>query len=378
MLAAGAATAATGVSVVEELAEFTALREEWNGLLVHSDADCIFLTWEWLHTWWKHLAGNRRLKILTVRIGGSLAGILPVCSRPFGLSWPAGDLWEFLGSGQAGSDYLDVIARRGQQERVCAALAAHFESEQHHLRWTNLSSHAAVSGIVARLAERGFGVNRASINICPYIPLTGHTWDSYLAQLGPEHRYQFRRKWRQLHRDFSVCIEAVTDAAACREAVDLLIRLHRMRWQTRGGSDAFHLDGLVELHREFASLALQRGWLRLFTMKLNGRPAASLYGFCYGRKFYYYQAGFDPAFEKNSVGLLLMAAAIQRAIDDGCSEFDMLHGDERYKSHWARESRELIRYELYAPGLGGRLLHSAMGAAREYRRVVRRVLSNSQ
>ena len=39
-------------------------------------SDCgVFLTWEWLFTWWKHLSEDRRLSILTVRRGGELVDL---------------------------------------------------------------------------------------------------------------------------------------------------------------------------------------------------------------------------------------------------------------------------------------------------------------
>ena len=51
-----------------------------------SDSDCLFLTWEWLFTWWKHLAGDRQLAILAVRSGGKLVALAPFCLRPASLS----------------------------------------------------------------------------------------------------------------------------------------------------------------------------------------------------------------------------------------------------------------------------------------------------
>src|SRR2546427_4482076 len=45
---------------------FEKLREEWNELLQASASNCLFLTWEWLYTWWKHLSEDRRLFIITV------------------------------------------------------------------------------------------------------------------------------------------------------------------------------------------------------------------------------------------------------------------------------------------------------------------------
>jgi len=54
-------------------------------------------------------------------------------------------------------------------------------------------------------------------------------------------------------------------------------------------------------------LALARDWLRLFVLRFDGKPAASLYGFRYNGVFYFYQSGFDPVYGKHSVGLVTMA-----------------------------------------------------------------------
>src|SRR5439155_184650 len=73
---------------------------------------------------------------------------------------------------------------------------------------------------------------------------------------------------------------------------------------------------------------LELGWLRLFILRLDGRPAAALHGYQYGGVFSFYQAGFDPAFAKQSVGLVTMALAIKSAIEEGADEYDLLHGAE--------------------------------------------------
>ena len=201
------------------------------------------------------------------------------------------------------------------------------------------------------------------------------SWEDYLATLGAEHRYNFNRKWRRLKRDYSVQFEQVRAEEQCRESIDLVIELHNMRWRDRGGSDAFHTAGLVEFHREFSRLALERGWLRLYVLRLNEKPAACLYGFYYGKTFYFYQSGFDPAYLKQSVGLVSMGLGIQSAIEEGAEQYDLLHGDEEYKSHWSRESRELARLELYPPGASGRICRSSVELERGARRIARRVLT---
>jgi CelD/BcsL family acetyltransferase involved in cellulose biosynthesis len=111
-------------------------------------------------------------------------------------------------------------------------------------------------------------------------------------------------------------------------------------------------------------------------LRLNQKPAACLYGFLYGRTFYFYQSGFDAAYHKQSVGLVSMGLGIQRAVEEGAIEYDLLHGNEEYKSHWSRDSRELVRLELYPPSVVGRICRRSVELERASRRIARRVLTS--
>src|SRR5256712_13207878 len=112
------------VQRIEDPLAFADLREEWDDLLAASSADCLFLTWEWLHTWWKHLGGRRRLHLLLARDGRELTAIAPLAQRPPVLPrlllFPA---LEFLATETLGSDHPDVILRRGGEPEASAPLA---------------------------------------------------------------------------------------------------------------------------------------------------------------------------------------------------------------------------------------------------------------
>lgn len=376
LLKTPAASSCVTVETIGEVAGFARLRQEWDGLLQSSGSDNLFLTWEWLHTWWKHLAGNRRLSILAVRCDGELAALAPCALCPPSLSrWRPLPMLEFLGSGNAGSDYLDIIVRRGCEPEAWQALASCLAGERLMLHWTQLKLGVCLAaGVGSALAESGWSVVERETNTCPYIPLAGKSWESYLATLGAEHRYNFHRKWKRLNRDYQVRFEQVRTQAQCRESIDLVMALHNLRWRDRGGSDAFHTPGLVGFHREFSQVALDRGWLRLYVLRLDGKPAASLYGFLYRRTFYFYQSGFDAAYDKHSVGLVTMGLAIKSAIEEGAEEYDLLHGNEAYKSHWSRDSRELGRLEAYPPRSLGWICRSSVELERAARRIARRML----
>lgn len=372
-------TPLSGASVIERienLADFESLREEWNELLEASTSNCLFLTWEWIYTWWRHLSEGRRLFLLAVRAGRELVAIAPLAlrSRRFSglLLFPS---LQFLGTGLVGSDYLDFIIRQGNEWVAWRALADYLADQKLMLELGQLERSSSLAvGLALQLKDRGWTAFRGTTNFCPFVDLSGHSWESYLASLGSAHRYNFRRRLKNLHRKFDVRFQQVETEEQRRQAMAILIALHNMRWRERGGSDALHTAHLRSFHEELTKRALQRGWLRLFVLWLDGEPVASLYGFRYGRVFYYYQSGFDSAYRKHSVGLITMGLTIKRAIEEGAEEYDLLHGDEEYKLHWGRGERELIRLELYPPRLGGLLCERAAKFRRAAKRTIWRVL----
>ena len=146
-----------------------------------------------------------------------------------------------------------------------------------------------------------------------------------------------------------------------REFLADLVRLHRLRREPLGGSDGLGDDRMVAFHDAFTARAQRAGWLRLYRLVLDGAVVAAVYGAAVGDKFYFYQSGFDPAFGRHSVGLLILAHSIRDAIGEGLAEYDLLHGNEGYKYQWAEHERPLMRHHLYPPRLHGAVAHRLFG-----------------
>jgi len=361
------------VEAIETASQFASLSKEWSTLLQESDADCLFLTWEWLYTWWKHLAADRQLHLLTVRRGGELLAIAPFAVRPARPErlLPCKAL-EFLGTGAVGSDYLDLIMRRGEEEPALQAIADHLAEHQFvlELRQVRVGSRLA-SRLASWLQQDGWAASQSITDVCPYIEIAGHSWESYLASVGASHRQNVRRRLRRISASFHVDFQQVRTEAQRRECLQSFAELHRRRWAERQGSAALDGEGIMDFHDEFSAIALQRGWLRLFMLHLDGKPVASIYAFKYGKVFYFYQSGFDPAYASHSVGLVTMGLTIQRAMGEGAEEYDMLHGDEQYKFLWARNGRDLVRLDCYPPNAEGALYRRAMRLRQGLKRAVK-------
>jgi CelD/BcsL family acetyltransferase involved in cellulose biosynthesis len=364
------------VETIDDAEGFRQLAPSWAELLASSPSDSLFLTWEWLFTWWKHLAASRRLSILAVRSEGRLIAIAPLAVRraQWGRLSPFRSV-EFLGSGLAGSDYLDLIVRAGWESLASEALADHLGRGRTMIDLTRVRrDRAAAWGCARALCARGWSWARRETAVCPYIDLRGMTWARYVDGLGAAHRANFRRRLRALTAS-SLRFEQAQDEEQRPRFLAQMMALHRLRWQGRGRSEAFQGPGLAAFHREFSALALRRGWLRLFVLHLGGQPVAALYGFLYRRTFYFYQSGFDPDYARRSVGLVAMGLTIRKAIEEGAAEFDLLHGHEDYKFLWAKQVREIERLEIYPPRALGAVQRKTNEVGRSVRSLARRILS---
>ena len=368
---------ATRVFTVSEEETLHALKPEWNALLARSASDGPFLTWEWLATWWRHLRGKARLSVRCVRRGGELVGVAPLAVFPADPTrptpWPA---LGFLGTGLAGSDYLDILAREDAEDEVLDALAEVLSRERRPVDLGQLRRRPCLAaGLAARLRHRGWRVRQTRSSVCPIADLHGLDWDGYLARLGREHRYAVRRASRALTSRFAVDFETVGSEADRRAAMTILARLHEMRWRGERSVTAFRTPALVAFHDEASRRFLERGALRLYVLRVNDRPVAALYGFVHKGRFHFYQSGYDPGFASWSVGLAAMAGSIRAAIQEGARVYDFLHGAERYKFHWAGRLRRLRRIEMYPPGGRGLAAMGVNGLARGARKVARRALA---
>jgi CelD/BcsL family acetyltransferase involved in cellulose biosynthesis len=344
---------------VDSTWRFTELRSAWDSLLQSSEAASPFLTWEWLHPWWRHLSGSSRLRMLTADAGKRLIAVAPFRVTAGVARLPCLDL---LGTGDAGSDYLDVITRSGFEAEGLDAIERFVVAQNMPLRLTHIASSAAAESLASRLVRRRWTQVTTPGGTCPYIPLAGHTWDSYLATLGASHRANVRRRLRSLEQKFDVRFEQVTADHDRREALERLTQYHERRFAA--GGSAFGTASLCAFHDDATRRFLDRGWLRMFVLRVNGAPAAVMYGFLYNRTFYFYQHGFDDSYQQHSIGLVLMALSIRAAIEEGAAEFDMLWGTEPYKFLWARDVRELRNLHLFPPHLGGQLHRGLFHARR--------------
>jgi CelD/BcsL family acetyltransferase involved in cellulose biosynthesis len=84
---------------------------------------------------------------------------------------------------------------------------------------------------------------------------------------------------------------------------------------------------------------VQAGVARIHRMTIDGTVVGIYYGMAHAGRSYAYLGGFDPAFERESPGTILIGHAILEASREGGTEFHFLRGGEAYKYQWGAVER---------------------------------------
>jgi len=319
------------------------LRDEWSRLAARTGN--VFSSWEWARVWLDHRGGDAQPRLLGLRRpDGELAGILPLT---FARKGPL-RVGRIVGHGPA--DQLGPICAAEDRAAVAAAIAAAGRDLGALFVGDRLDSREGWAGrLGARVVRR---------EPSPVLALEGRGWEDYLAGRSSNFRSQVRRAERKLVRDHALSFRLSDTPERLEEDFDTLVALHRARW---GAESQSFDDGLEDFHRDFARVALERGWLRLWVAEAAGTPVAAWLGFRYAAAESFYQAGRDPEWERSKIGFVLLAHTIRAAFEDGLREYRFLRGGESYKSRFTDSDADV---ETVALGHGALASLAVAGGAR--------------
>jgi CelD/BcsL family acetyltransferase involved in cellulose biosynthesis len=354
------------------------MRAEWGALLDASDAGP-FNAWEWLYPWCRRIGLDRRPLVLTARDrSGALAGLLPLAVEYRPVAGVPVRRLSFLGETHVGSDYLDVVARRGSEREVARAFARVLHAlrdEWDVLDLTDLREGSPTVDVL-REAFSGQDVRVAERYVCPYDTLTpGEPFDAFLKRTGRRDNYLRRRKW--LEKQDGYRIEKTEAPGALAGPLTDFFRLHAARWASDGGSQGIKGSGVESFHRDATQLLAERGRLRMYTMKVGGRAVASVYGILHRDSFIYFQSGYDPEWRNRSVGLVLVGETFKDSLESGLTEYDFLRGTETYKSDWVSKQRRTVSVRVHSGSLAGRWFSQSEELARNLRNGAKAVMPDT-
>lgn len=325
--------------------ELEALRTDWRRLA--ESAANPFVTPEWFDAATRETPERDQRVLVSRNTHGTIDAILPLVAEGDGSRRKLGF------AGRVAGDEFRLLC--GDPERE-ASLGAEFGlalgelAVDHSVVLDNVE--VADADWLRGMLEGAGGSLRARAvraNSLPYLDLTEWTrWEDYLASRSRNFRSQIGRYERRLREAHEVVFRRTATVTELDRDFGEFMRLHLARRHTVGGSAADR-PAVRSLHHEFARLALERGWLRLWLLEVDGRSVAGWYGFSIGGRYAYCLAGFDPAWESSRVGWLVLARSMRDAIEEGADVYDLLLGQEPYKQRLTSTQREVQTIVLARP-----------------------------
>jgi CelD/BcsL family acetyltransferase involved in cellulose biosynthesis len=339
----------------------------WNELLKDSSSDSLFLTWEWVTTWWSVYGSGSRLHMLVARAAnGDLLGIAPLKASALRVPLLACDRFEFIGSGSdVTPEYLDFIVRSGYEDAVIPAFLDSLMSDGHDvvLDLRSIRPGSSVPGaLVRRQSKRGRDVKVEWDAECPRLALPASV-EQFKSEQSRNYRKKVGEYQRRCERELALRFRVSATLEELKRDMCALVDLHHRRW--KGASRAFRTPEYCRFHETVAERFFAKGNTRMLVLERGSQPIAALYCYHYGGHFLFYQGGWDPEFARYRPGLVMMDRAIQQAIGEHAHVFDFLRGLETYKARWATERRASLRATAWNSGSSwtANTLHGLMSRA---------------
>jgi CelD/BcsL family acetyltransferase involved in cellulose biosynthesis len=340
------------VEIIRTESELQRLEPTWNTVLDASYTDLIFLTFEWLSTWWRHFGKAHELFVIVVKDHAEILGIAPLM-----ISLRDGfRLLQTLGS--SSMDYVDFIivdkcSRESVMEAIFRTIASNESWDFFVLDGIHKESSSVdlIQKVVSRIPRYSTSISDSQVSI--YVPID-KSWDSYWRTLKSGFRKNSKRQIRRLReQEATVVYERATTPSTIALYMQELITHHLLRW--KDADDLFKRPVARSFLRDVAQRFATKQWLNLSVMLVNGQTAAIEFGFEYAGRYYSYANVHVEQFATYSVGRLLTLHVIEDVFSRGLAEFDLLVGDESYKFDFNPNIRQLLSFQMCRPGLRSRI-----------------------
>jgi CelD/BcsL family acetyltransferase involved in cellulose biosynthesis len=339
--------------------DFVALRDAWNALASTARAPNVFLRHEWFDSAWQWRRLDGSLHTLVAWRDGTLVGAMPLIqtSRPSEMGRRR--VLEFLTVPD--TQCCDILAPASDAAAVAEAFARALGARG--AGWDVLELGYLAEGATAAtlfadaLRRSGCTIAITPAGSNPYIAL-GSTWDAY-----------YGTRSRSLKKASNLALNRVAksgapqvdwhrpkgaQAAAVEPLLATLVDVSSRSWKRTTGN-SLDRPGPQAFIRRLSELAIEREWLSVWTLALDGKPIAMEYQLAFGGQVHALRSDFDDALGEISPGSYLNRVLLERLFSGEFVRYYMGPGDNAYKLRWAEGAAPLQRLTAYSRSPRGRL-----------------------
>lgn len=173
---------------------------------------------------------------------------------------------------------------------------------------------------------------RTPIDTNAYSTLLVAPFDQWRASaLNRSYQKELNKKWRQLEKKGEVGFSCCDGRASVVAAMEQMKKFRGPRFQAQGDGDLLQRPEYFDFYFDVTVRSIG-GFVRLYTMTLDGNVIATVLGLCHRDSFLIIMSAFDLArYKSQSLGALMFERVARDCIERGDKILDFTIGDEPYK-----------------------------------------------
>ncbi len=326
--------------IITDYQRFRELRNEWNSLLSRSQANTVFLTWEWLDAWWQAYRTTESPYVILFRdVQKELIGIAPfvinIIKGVCRLNYRAIYFWG-LKMGVKESEYLDMISLNGSEDEICRNVIDVLNERSGE--WDILLLHEMPESSLClnkinKLISNKQWLSQETSHGCSIIKIPA-LYEEYVKTLKPRMRTKVRSLPRRLAENHKLEFEVCTGKDKLKKVIESFIDLHQQRWEAEDQHGTFSDPKRRQFYNMLSNYFVENEWLKIFSLKVDNVYRAHEFSFLYNNRLFVLQEGYDIDWERRGVGNVLRAYVIQYCVEHKCAEYDFLGGVTYHKNSW--------------------------------------------
>ncbi|QUM85351.1 MULTISPECIES: GNAT family N-acetyltransferase [unclassified Moritella] len=332
------------IRVIKEWSEFEALKEDWQNLLEQSDANHIFLNWEWIDCWRKSQSTAINPLIIVIKNSQQTLAIAPFYIQEYRLAnLLTYQSLRFVGDQNSGSEYSNFIVKAERCLDLKSMLWAYLLSPDIKLYWdfiwfTNVASWTAGGTTLLESLEAVKPLHYHCRTVEFAQVVLGGLTAEILPNLSKSLRTNIRQTRCRLDKIGPWQVKASREDDDIGEHLEKLFTLHNKHWQHLGRGTFQRRPELVNFYRNFVPLASQKGWLRLLRLESGGEVQAMQLGYVFNDQFLAIQEGYNPDYV-SGIGQVLRYFSYKSCKQEGVHCYDFLGVYTDHKRRWLAEKK---------------------------------------
>lgn len=331
-------------------------KESWDQLLQNSNADKLFMCFDWIYEWFSCFGNDKHLQVYFIYKDNFLIGILPLVIR----KKEGFKQLNIIGTGK--SDYLDFIFHKDYQLECIDFLINYvFENTA---GWDVFHCSQLLNDNTVNIEIINKLKNRNSANFtfkkfseAPYIKIK-EDWSEYKKNLSKNILQDTRRRCNRIGKEIGTLkYELLKNFDDIEQNLNKIFEFHIYRREKiKKGVSMFIDTNNRNFYINICRKLFNKG-LHLSCSLCNDNVIAMHLGFIISNKFYYLVPVINWEYQRYSSGRLHLMSMIEESYNLKLNEFDFCYGGEEYKYQFATNVRDINEIYYYKKSLKGKMAY---------------------